>query len=148
MKSILRWALLAMACIAIGVGLAVLRAGIDKSAPSAIQLMRKGDAVLVLMPIVWIITTLMIGQAMPRRPKAATISAMVRKRRVVITPELRNAIVAAYIGERMPSIRDVARQKQCSYGTVHRVVTEAGVTRPRGLTRMAVRAQQARAAGA
>jgi transposase-like protein len=148
MKSILRWALLAMACIAIGVGLAVLRAGIDKSAPSAIQLMRKGDAVLVLMPIVWIITTLMIGQAMPRRPKAATISAMVRKRRVVITPELRNAIVAAYIGERMPSIRDVARQVQCSYGTVHRVVTEAGVTRPRGLTRMAVRAQQARAAGA
>jgi DNA-binding transcriptional regulator YhcF (GntR family) len=73
---------------------------------------------------------------------------MVRKRRVVITPELRNAIVAAYIGERMPSIRDVARQVQCSYGTVHRVVTEAGVTRPRGLTRMAVRAQQARAAGA
>jgi len=146
MRLILKWTALAVACVVVGVGLAVLRAGIDTKAPHVLQLMRRGDAVLVLMPIVWIITTLMIGQAMPRRPKTATISAMVRKQRVVITPELRNTIVAAYIGDGMPSIRDVARQVTCSYGTVHRVVSEAGVMRPRGLTRLAVRAQQARAA--
>lgn len=146
MKPILRVALLAFACVAIGMGLAVLRAGIDKSAPSALQLMRKGDAVLVLMPVVWMITTLMIGQALPRRPKPATISAMSRAARVTITPELRNKIVAAYIGDGTPSIRDVAKLAQCSYGTAHRIVTEAGVMRPRGLTRMAQRAQRTRAA--
>lgn len=145
---ILKMALLAAACVAIGVGLAFLRAGIDKHAPSALQLLRKGDAVLVLMPIVWIITTLMISLAMPRRPKPATISAMVRKKRIVITPELRNKIIAAYIGDGLPSIRDVASQMHCSYGTAHRIVAEAGMMRPRGLTRMAQRAQQAKAVSA
>jgi AraC-like DNA-binding protein len=134
MNRILRMALLAVACMAIGVGLACIRVYFDRSAPHALQLMRSGDAVVVLLPIVWAICTLMIGQALPRQRRPAMISGMGRSDRVTLTAELRNRVTAAYIGDARPSIREVARQVGCSYGTVHRIVTEAGVVRARGIT--------------
>lgn len=133
MKAIASGALLAAACVAIGVGLYVVTAGMGWRWGDGLALARRGDVALVLLPVVWIITSLMIGRAMPRRPKPATISGMARKARVVITPELRNRIIAAYIGDGLPSIRDVAKLTTCSYGTVHKIIAEAGCMRPRGI---------------
>lgn len=144
MKAIMQAAALCGVALAIGIALGVMGLGVNgRRGPMG------SDPTTVLMIFgfaVWIISTLMIGHALPRRRKPATISGMARKRRVVITTDLRNKIIAAYIGDGLPSIRDVARTQHVSYGTVHKVVTEAGAMRPRGLTRLAQRAAQAKAA--
>ena len=102
--------------------------------------------VMLLLFVCWVILSLMIGQAMPVRRRAVTISGMVRAvaasasrraGRVTVTDELKTKIVAAYIGDGRPSIREVSALTKCSYGTVHRVLREAGVLRPRGLTKRA-----------
>ena len=143
MKRILTVAGVCLLLMMVGVGLGLMGLGWRGDGDTAAAPMA-----LLSMFVAWVIISLMIGQVLPRRPKAATISAMVKRAtRVVVTPALCQQIVAAYIGDGQPSIRDVARLVHCSYGTVHRVVTEAGVMRPRGLTRMAQRAQT-KAAGA
>ena len=146
MRSIMKATAVCGIAIAIGMALGVMgfgfhgRHGPPGADPTTI--------VLLFGFAVWVIVTLMIGQAMPRRPKPATISGMARNKRVVITAELRNRIIAAYIGDGLPSIRDVAKLTRCSYGTVHKVVAEAGAMRPRGVTRLAQRAAQAKAVSA
>jgi hypothetical protein len=122
--------------LAVGAGLGAMGVSVRLPATDDVSLMRRGDIVLMFIPIVWIITTLLIGQALPKRPRAVMISGVVRKR-TVVTDQLRLAIVAAYIGDGQPGIREVAARMKCSYGTVHRIVADAGVMRPRGLTKIA-----------
>jgi transposase-like protein len=50
-----------------------------------------------------------------------------------LTPETEKEIVRLYDKRRMP-LRAVAAQTDVSYGTVHRIVREAGVMRRRGTT--------------
>jgi len=135
MSKIAKLALFVVACLAIGAGLGLMGVGRGDWGLS-LQLARRGDVVLMLLPFVWVISTLMIGHAVSGRLRAVTISGVSRTR-VIVTDELKQLIVAAYIGDGQPSIRDVASKLRCSYGTVHRVLGEAGKLRPRGVTKVA-----------
>jgi AraC-like DNA-binding protein len=120
--------------IAVGIALGVLGFGFHGLGAGSRAGTDPTTIVMVFGFAVWIISTLMIGQALPRRRRPAMISGMGRSDRVTLTMDLRNRVIAKYIGDALPSIRDVAREVGCSYGTVHRIVTEAGVVRPRGIT--------------
>lgn len=128
-------------CIAIGVALGVMGFGVHGQATHGPMGTDPTSAFLILMFVIWMITTLMIGQALPSRRRSAMISGMSRTR-VKVTDALRQDIVAAYIGDGQPSIREVAAKVKCSYGTAHRVLSEAELTRPRGATK-AARARKA-----
>jgi len=130
MKSIIQAASVAVIALAVGVGLGV--AGIAVRVPDA----DAGSMYMILMFVCWVVVTLMIGAVLPRRRRPAMISGVGRVR-TVVTDQLKQAIVAAYIGDGQPSIRDVAQRLHCSYGTAWRVLSDAGVTRPRGITRLA-----------
>lgn len=121
-------------CIAVGVALGVMGFGVHGQATHGPMGTDPTSAFLILMFVIWMITTLMIGQALPPRRRSAMISGMGRTR-VKVTDALKEAIVAAYIGDGRPGIREVAGRVGCSYGTVHRVLSEAGLTRPRGVTK-------------
>lgn len=141
MRKITTVAVTALASIALGVGLYVLTAGLGWRWGDHLQLLRRGDVALILLPVVWMITSVWVTLTLPPRRRSAMISGMSRTR-VVVTDTLKTAIVSAYIGDGQPSIREVAAKVKCSYGTAHRVLSEAGLTRPRGATK-AARARKA-----
>lgn len=121
--------------IALAIGVALGAMGLDVHGRNGPLGTDPGTMLLILMIVCWMIFTLLIGQTVPRRRRPVMISGV--RTRTVVTEQLKQAIVAAYIGDGQPSIREVAAKLKVSYGTVHRVLDADGLTRPRGVTRLA-----------